>query len=91
MVDKTEVVGYSGTVFETVLAATQTNEILQAVQIILSIIAFIVTISYTIWKWYKKATDDDSDGGKNITKNEVNDLFEDLKDIKEDKKDGNKD
>lgn len=91
MVDKTEVVGYSGTVFETVLAATQTNEILQVIQIILSILAFIITISYTIYKWYKKATDDNSSGGNKITKDEISDLIDDLKKIKEEDSDGDRD
>lgn len=91
MVDKTEVVGYSGTTIEAVLAVTQTNEILQAVQLILSIIVLLVTVSYTLWKWYKKATDEDSDGGKKITKNEVDDLMEDINNIKGEKKNGNRD
>jgi len=91
MFDKTEVVGYSGTTIEAVLAVTQTNEILQAVQLILSIIVLLVTVGYTLWKWYRKATDEDSDGGKKITKNEVDDLMEDINNIKEEKKNGNSD
>jgi len=91
MFDKTEVVGYSGTTIEAVLAVTQTNEILQAVQLILSIIVLLVTVGYTLWKWYRKATDEDSEGGKKITKNEVDDLMEDINNIKEEKKNGNSD
>lgn len=83
MGDNTEVVGFTGTAVETVLAVSQGNEVLQIVQIVLSIITFVVTIAYTIWKWYKRATDDDSDGGKKITKKEVDELVDDLKDKKE--------
>ena len=48
MVDSGTYVGAGGTVVEAVLAASQSNEILQAIQIILAIISFIITILYTI-------------------------------------------
>ena len=79
MVDSGTYVGAGGTVVEAVLAASQSNEILQAIQIILAIISFIITILYTIWKWYENATKDDSDGGKKITKKEINELVNDVK------------
>ena len=79
MVDSGTYVGAGGTIFEAVLAASQSNEILQAIQIILAIISFIITILYTIWKWYENATKDDSDGGKKITKKEINELVDDVK------------
>ena len=75
MVDSTTGVGIGGTALETVLAVSQTNEILQTIQIILAIITFLVTIGYTIWKWYKNAKKD----GK-ITKDEVEDLVDQIKD-----------
>ena len=79
MVDSGTYVGAGGTVVEAVLAASQSNEILQAIQIILAIISFIITILYTIWKWYENATKDDSDGGKKITKKEIDELVDDVK------------
>lgn len=79
MVDSGTYVGAGGTVVEAVLAASQSNEILQAIQIILSIITFTLTICYTIWRWYHNATKDDSDGGKKITKKEINELVNDVK------------
>ena len=75
MVDSTTGVGVGGTALESVLAVAQTNEILQTIQIILAIITFLVTIGYTVWKWYKNAKKD----GK-ITKDEVEDLVDNIKD-----------
>lgn len=79
MVDGTTGVGVTGTAVETVLAVTQSNEILQNIQIVLACITFVVTILYTIWKWYRSAKKKDSKGGEKITEEEVDDLFEDLK------------
>ena len=78
-----EVVGFGGTIFGGVMTAIQANEVLQIIQAILTVIGLLVTISYTIWKWYKKANED----GK-ITQDEVDELMEDLNKVKEDKKDG---
>ena len=80
MVDSGTYVGAGGTVIEAALAASQSNEILQAIQIILSIITFVLTILYTIWRWYKNAVNDNSDGGKKITKKEIDELVDEVKD-----------
>lgn len=77
--DEVIAAGSAGTAIETVLAVSQTNEVLRAIQIILSIITFLVTLAYTVWKWYKKATDENSDGGKKITKEEIDELVDDVK------------
>ena len=77
-----EVVGYLGSSFGAVMTALQTNETLQIIQGVLSIIALVLTIAYTIWKWYRKASQD----GK-ITADEVDDLFEDLNNINKKEKD----
>ena len=82
MMDNTVGVGVGGTALETVLVVSQNNEVLQTIQIILACVTFLVTISYTIWKWYKKSKED----GK-ITKDEVEELVEDIK--KEVDKNGN--
>lgn len=74
MVDGTTGVGVTGTAVETILAVSQANETLQAIQIVLACITFVVTIAYTIWKWYRNAKKD----GK-IDEDEVDDLMEDLK------------
>ena len=75
-----EVVGYIGSTFGGVMTALQTNETLQIIQGILTIVALLITIAYTIWKWYRKASKDG-----NITADEVDELFDDLNNIKEEK------
>lgn len=47
-IDSGTAVGAGGTVIETILAVSQANETLQTIQIVLSIITFVVTICYTI-------------------------------------------
>lgn len=74
-----EIVGWAGSTFGGVMTMLQTNETFQLIQAILSIVALIITILYTVWKWYRKASQD----GK-ITKDEVDELFDDLDKIKED-------
>lgn len=73
-----EIVGYIGSVFGGIMTATQTNEIFQIIQAILTIVGLLITIAYTIWKWYKNASKD----GK-ITINEVDELFDELNKVKE--------
>lgn len=80
-----ELVGFGGTVFGGIMTAIQANEVLQIVQAILTVIGLLVTIAYTIWKWYRKASED----GK-ITKEEVDELMENLNDVKEKKDDSDK-
>jgi hypothetical protein len=52
MLDKTEIGAYGGSPLTAVLTALQTNEIFQIIEMILAIISFIVSICYTIYKWY---------------------------------------
>lgn len=69
---------------ETVVTVSQTNEVFQTIQIIISALAGAVALAYTIWRWYKKAKKD----GK-ITEDEVDDLFDQIT-KKEDSEDGNR-
>lgn len=69
---------------ETVVTVSQTNEVFQTIQIIISALAGAVALAYTIWRWYKNAKKD----GK-ITEDEVDDLFEQIT-KKEDPKDGSR-
>ena len=82
MVDGTTGVGVGGTAIETILAVSQANETLQAIQIVLACITFVVTTLYTIYQWYKKVKSKDSDGGEKITPKELEDLTKDLKENK---------
>ena len=75
-----EIVGFVGTGINTMLTVSQTNETFQTVQIVLSCVCFIVTIAYTVWKWYKSAPSKNSPGGEKITKEEVDNLFNNLAD-----------
>jgi len=58
---------------ETVVTVSQTNEVFQTIQIIISALAGAVALAYTIWRWYKNAKKD----GK-ISEDEVDDLFEQI-------------
>ena len=66
---------------ETIVTVSQTNEVFQTIQIIISALAGAVALAYTIWRWYKNAKKD----GK-ITEDEVDDLFQQIT-KKEDNKD----
>lgn len=55
---------------ETVVTISQTNEVFQTIQIIISALAGAAALAYTIWRWYRSAKKD----GK-ITEDEVDDLF----------------
>lgn len=73
-----------GSVFGTILTATQQDEVLRWIQLGLTILSTLIAIAYTIWKWWRKASAD----GK-ITPDEVDELVDDLKEI--DKKGDQKD
>ena len=60
-------------VLETMVTVSQTNEVFQTIQIIISALAGAVALAYTIWRWYRNAKKD----GK-ITEDEVDNLFEQL-------------
>lgn len=60
-------------VLETMVTVSQTNEVFQTIQIIISALAGAVALAYTIWRWYRNAKKD----GK-ITEDEVDDLFEQI-------------
>ena len=77
----TDFLTYSGSVFGTIFTVIQTNEIFQYISLGLTIVSTLVAISFTIYKWYKKANED----GK-ITPEEIEDLGKEIKENLEDKK-----
>lgn len=70
---KNDNLSYLGNSFALILTAIQTNEIYQTISLILTILATLLSIAYTIYKWYKKASAD----GK-ITAEEIDELKNDL-------------
>lgn len=58
-----------------VMTALQTKEVFQVINLVLTSIAFIISIAYTVWKWYRKAKAD----GK-ITEDEIDELADSLHD-----------
>lgn len=43
---------------------------------VIAIISGLASLAYTIWKWYKVATSENSKGGKEITVDEFGELIE---------------
>lgn len=56
------------------------NQVIVICNLVLTIIATIVSLVYTIWKWWKKAKAD----GK-ITEDEVDELIDDIHQVTNDK------
>ena len=65
------------------LAIAQNEALLKYIQLGLGIFATLVSLAFTIWKWWKKASED----GK-ITKEEVDDLIDELNEDIDDKRKG---
>ena len=74
-----------GSVFGTICTALQTDEVLRYIQLGLTILSTLFAIAFTIYKWWKKASED----GK-ITKEEIEDLTDDISDVLNDKEKGDK-
>lgn len=77
-----EFASYGSNIIAMIFTAVQPNEILQYVSLGLTILATLFSIGFTIYNWWNKASAD----GK-ITKEEIEELKNDLKDIKKDKED----
>lgn len=52
-----------------VCTALQTNQVYQTISLILTVIGILVSLAYSIWKWFKEAKSD----GK-ITADEIKDI-----------------
>ena len=78
-----------GTIMSAVGTGLQTNEVLQTISLILTIIGTIITIVMAIINWWKKAKKDDKissdeiNEGLDIIKNGVEDLNDIIKDKEE--------
>lgn len=76
-----EIGTYIGNGFTYVLAAIQTNELLQYIEFGLSILVTLVLLVYRVWHWYEEAKKD----GK-ITAEEIKQLGDEIEKSEEDLK-----
>ena len=51
--EKDGIVFGSIAVLQTIVTVSQTNEVFQTIQIIISALAGAVALAYTIWRWYR--------------------------------------
>lgn len=75
-----ESISVGGNVITYVLAAIQTNEVLQIVEFVMSAILTAVILGYRIWHWWVEAHQD----GK-ITKDEIDELGQIIEEETKDK------
>lgn len=83
-----DIVAWLGTIVGgtcTGISMATMDKIIVICNLIITIISTLVSLAYIIWKWWKKAKED----GK-ITEDEVNDLMDDIHQINNDKKKGEK-
>jgi len=73
---KHDYLSWIGSVFGTILTAVQSDQIFQYISLALTILSTLIAISYTIWKWWRKAKED----GK-IDEEEVKDLVDQIDDV----------
>ena len=73
---KHDYLSWIGSVFGTILTAIQSDVIFQYISLGLTILSTLIAISYTIWKWWRKAKED----GK-IDEEEIKDLGDQIGDI----------
>ena len=65
-------------------AVTQTHavdEMLYTATLLVGLIAGIMSVVYTAYKWYKKATDPNSKGGTSITFDEIEDGIKEVSEV----------
>lgn len=75
-------IGVAGTVVSNasgIILMAQAIDLMSILVMIIGVISGVISIGYNIYKWYKKVTHENSDGGKNITIKEIEDVFERIK------------
>ena len=87
---KDDAKGVIGSALTWALSINQINEVFSLIQIILATIVSGVTLAFIIYKWYKRATSEDSDGGSKVTLDEITELGKEIKEYKEENQNGNK-
>ena len=76
---KDDLVAATGNGIAWVLTLADLKDAAQLISYILASITSLITIGYILFKWWKKATSEDSSGGKKITKEEIKELEEEIK------------
>lgn len=71
-------VGVSSSAFVGVLAAIQVDDIMRWINLALAILSTLLSLAFTLWKWYRNAKKD----GK-ISEDEIDDLVNTLEQGKE--------
>lgn len=69
-------IGVAGTVVSNasgIILMAQAIDLMSILVMLIGIISGLISIGYNVYKWYKKVTHENSDGGKNITLNEIED------------------
>ena len=75
-----ESISIGGNVLTYVLAAIQTNEVLQIIEFVMSVVLTLVILAYRVWHWWKEAKKD----GK-ITEDEIDELGQIIEEETKDK------
>ena len=76
----------------TVGSMVEVNVVLSSISAVVAILAGLISILYTIKKWYDRVTRKDSDGGKEITFKEILEGVEEVgKEVKKFKKEDDSD
>lgn len=69
-------IGVAGTVVSNasgIILMVQAIDLMSILVMLIGIISGLISIGYNAYKWYKKVTHENSDGGKNITLKEIED------------------
>lgn len=74
--DGTNLLTLLSSVWGFIFSAINSDELTSILITTLTILSILFNIAYTIWKWYKKAKQDNK-----IDRNDVDDLMNDLNDI----------
>lgn len=69
------IVGWVGSGVAGVFTALQENPVIQVISFCLTILSVLVSLAYTLWKWYRRAKAD-----KKITEEEVEEGLQIIKD-----------
>lgn len=81
-------IGVAGTVVSNasgIILIAQTIDLMSILVMLIGIVSGVISIGYNVYKWYKKVTHENSDGGKNITLKEIEDGLKEIKKDEEDK------